>query len=62
MAAVFRDRRDAGRFLAARLGAYAGRDDVVVLGLPRDMAPAAGVISTARNDDGRAPAAARAAR
>ncbi len=39
MSAVFRDRRDAGRFLAARLGAYAGRDDVVVLALPRGGVP-----------------------
>jgi putative phosphoribosyl transferase len=31
----FRDRTDAGRQLAARLTAYAARDDVVVLGLPR---------------------------
>src|SRR6476661_4223844 len=31
----FRDRTDAGRQLAARLAAYAARDDVIVLGLPR---------------------------
>ena len=31
----FRDRQDAGKALARRLGAYAGRDDVVVLALPR---------------------------
>jgi putative phosphoribosyl transferase len=29
------DRRDAGRQLAARLTKYAGRDDTIVLGLPR---------------------------
>lgn len=32
---VFRDRSDAGRALAKMLRAYKGRDDVVVLGLPR---------------------------
>jgi putative phosphoribosyl transferase len=31
----YRDRTDAGRQLAARLAAYAARDDVVVLALPR---------------------------
>ena len=32
---LFRDRRDAGRFLARRLKRYAGRSDVLVLALPR---------------------------
>lgn len=32
---VFADRHDAGRVLAERLAAYAGREDVIVLGLPR---------------------------
>ncbi|HEX7243093.1 MAG TPA: phosphoribosyltransferase [Longimicrobiaceae bacterium] len=36
---VFRDRTDAGRKLAARLGGYAGRDDVLVLALPRGGVP-----------------------
>lgn len=38
---LFRDRRDAGRRLADRLLAYQGRDDVVVLGLPRGGIPVA---------------------
>jgi putative phosphoribosyl transferase len=37
----FRDRREAGRFLAERLARYAGRDDVVVLALPRGGVPVA---------------------
>jgi predicted phosphoribosyltransferase len=36
---VFRDRVDAGRQLGVRLGEYAGRDDVVVLALPRGGVP-----------------------
>jgi putative phosphoribosyl transferase len=35
----FRDRRDAGRALAARLADYAGRTDVIVLALPRSGVP-----------------------
>jgi predicted phosphoribosyltransferase len=37
----FRDRPDAGRLLADRLSDYAGRDDVVVLGLARGGVPVA---------------------
>ena len=37
----FRDRRDAGRRLADRLREYAGRSDVIVLGLPRGGIPVA---------------------
>jgi predicted phosphoribosyltransferase len=35
----FRDRREAGRVLAGRLSAYADRDEVVVLALPRGGVP-----------------------
>jgi putative phosphoribosyl transferase len=35
LARAYADRHDAGRALAERLEPYAGRDDVVVLGLPR---------------------------
>ena len=37
----FRDRTEAGRLLAERLQSYAGRDDVVVLALPRGGVPVA---------------------
>ena len=37
----FRNRVDAGRQLGARLTAYAGRSDVIVLGLPRGGIPVA---------------------
>src|SRR5207245_1067003 len=37
----FRDRTDAGRRLAQRLLEYVGRDDVVVLALPRGGVPVA---------------------
>src|SRR5688572_8073179 len=36
---MFANREDAGQKLAARLGAYAGRDDVIVLALPRGGVP-----------------------
>src|SRR4030081_2044062 len=37
----FRERMEAGRLLAERLRKYAGRDDVIVLGLPRGGVPVA---------------------
>ena len=43
----FADRVDAGQALAARLGAYAHRDDVVVLGLPRGGVPVAAEVARA---------------
>ena len=47
MAARFRDRADAGRQLAALLTAYAGRDDVLVLALPRGGVPVAYEVAVA---------------
>jgi predicted phosphoribosyltransferase len=43
----FRDRVEAGRLLAERLRDYAGRDEVVVLGLPRGGVPVAYELSKA---------------
>jgi putative phosphoribosyl transferase len=43
----FRDRADAGRVLAERLAHYAGRDDVLVLGLPRGGVPVAAEVARA---------------
>jgi putative phosphoribosyl transferase len=44
---AFIDRRHAGRVLAARLTKYAGRDDVIVLGLPRGGVPVAYEVASA---------------
>jgi predicted phosphoribosyltransferase len=43
----FRDRREAGRVLASLLKSYAGRDDVVVLALPRGGVPVAYEVASA---------------
>ena len=45
--APYADRDEAGRELAARLGAHAGRDDVVVLALPRGGVPVAAPVAAA---------------
>ena len=49
MRRTFRDRFEAGRLLAGRLGAYAHRDDVLVLALPRGGVPVG--YELARADD-----------
>ena len=41
MTPPFRDRQHAGEVLTTKLGAYAGRDDVIVLALPRGGVPVA---------------------
>jgi predicted phosphoribosyltransferase len=43
--ARYRDRREAGAALAARLGGYAGRPDVLVLGLARGGVPVAAEVA-----------------
>lgn len=45
--AVYLDRLEAGRRLAAMLAEYRGRDDVVVLGIPRGGLPVAAEIAAA---------------
>ena len=47
MSRRFRDRTYAGRELARHLGDYAGRDDVLVLGLPRGGVPVAAEVARA---------------
>jgi putative phosphoribosyl transferase len=47
MTTRFRDRREAGRRLAAELSAYAGRTDVIVLALPRGGVPVGYEVATA---------------
>ncbi len=43
----FRDRREAGRLLAAKLARYANRPDVMVLALPRGGVPVAAEVASA---------------
>jgi putative phosphoribosyl transferase len=43
----FADRAEAGRVLASKLSAYTGRDDVIVLGLPRGGVPVASAVAGA---------------
>jgi putative phosphoribosyl transferase len=43
----FRNRGEAGRALAAKLDAYAGREDAIVLGLPRGGVPVAAEVARA---------------
>jgi predicted phosphoribosyltransferase len=45
----FRNRADAGRVLAGKLGTYANRPDVLVLGLPRGGVPVAFEVARALN-------------
>ena len=47
MRTMFRDRVEAGDVLAGHLGHYAGRDDVLVLGLPRGGVPVAARVARA---------------
>jgi putative phosphoribosyl transferase len=42
---VFEDRSEAGRLLALKLSAYAGRSDVIVLALPRGGVPVAAEVA-----------------
>ena len=44
---IFQDRYDAGRQLADRLAAYAGREDTIVLALPRGGVPVGYEVATA---------------
>ena len=45
--AMFRDRAEAGDVLAGQLGHYAGREDVLVLALPRGGVPVAARVAAA---------------
>src|SRR4051812_49405125 len=45
----YRDRREAGRYLATKVAGYTGRPDVVVLALPRGGVPVAYEVARALN-------------
>jgi predicted phosphoribosyltransferase len=49
MSAIFKDRRHAGQVLAEQLSRFAGRDDVVVLALPRGGVPVGFEVARALN-------------
>lgn len=46
---IFKDRRSAGRILAKKLSAFANREDVIVLGLPRGGVPVAYEVARSLN-------------
>ncbi len=46
---IFRNRQEAGQRLASRLEKYEGREDVIVLGVPRGGVPIAFEVATALN-------------
>jgi len=46
---IFKDRKDAGQYLAKRLTKYRNRDDVVVMALPRGGVPVAYEVAKALN-------------
>ena len=46
---IFKNREDAGRQLAKQLRAYANRDDVVILGIPRGGVTVAFEVAQALN-------------
>jgi putative phosphoribosyl transferase len=46
---IFKNRQEAGQRLASRLGKYANREDVMVLGVPRGGVPVASEVATALN-------------
>ncbi|MCX7596020.1 MAG: phosphoribosyltransferase family protein, partial [Fischerella sp.] len=49
MATIFRDRTQAGQMLARKLSAYANRQDVIVVALPRGGVPVAFEVAKALN-------------